>query len=150
MASIGCRRNPAVKHLTGSTSFYDIAGKNSLYRHFVSGQHAQESSDQVLAESFQLIVDAGQLRLAAERQHGIIIPQDGEFPGDIVSGFSGVFYGGQGQHIIRGYDPLKEQALFLHLFQIELKLNLLNNWQHYYPKTYLTRYFYLYIYFLQY
>ena len=41
--------------------------------HLAALQHAQKGGDQVLAEGFQFVVNAGELRLAAMDQHGIIV-----------------------------------------------------------------------------
>ena len=59
------------------TAFYQFTGEYSLLRHLASAQNAHQRCDQMLAECFQLIVDTGQLRIAAVHQHGIIITDSG-------------------------------------------------------------------------
>ena len=92
--------------------------KNSFFRHLAAIQQTHQRSNQMLAQSFQFVVDRSKLRIAACGQKGIVVADDGKLLRYAQSCGTRIFDSAESQIVIRGNDTPKQDALSLKLHQI--------------------------------
>ncbi len=97
---------------------YHFPGENGLLRHFLAAQYSHQRKDQVLAQCFQFVVDAGHLRLAAMRQQGIVVAYDTQLPRYGKPRVPGETDGAYSQAVVGGDDAVELQPFLMEFHQV--------------------------------
>ena len=100
--------------LESSASFDQFAGEDDFLGHLLVGEYADQCLYDVVAQRFEMVVDACQLRLAACAEYGVVVADDRQFARYGQPLLVRIFDGADGEIVVGGYDsPVFEGSVKL-------------------------------------